>query len=56
MDGRDRAGDACRALRGPRAEQGASGGLGSLRIYAINLLTNPFALNYSNNISCASMV
>jgi len=51
--------DACCTLRGPSAERGASGGLGSQRIYAINLLNEPFAPNYSsadNNKFCVYFV
>lgn len=47
--------DARSALRGPSAERSASGVFGAQRIYAINLLNEPFTPNYrndDNNILC----
>lgn len=46
--------DACCALRGPSAERSACGEFGAQRIYAVNLLNEPFTPNYckGDNVLC----
>lgn len=48
IDSRNRREMLARALRGLSAERGVSDELGPQRIYAINLVNEPFAPNYSN--------